>query len=335
LREFAKVMLILERLAPDQREWERMDALPDRLVFQTQAWLRFVEETQPGTEAVVAAVRRDGETVGYFTGLIARRFGVRILGSPFPGWTTGPMGFNLLDGAGRREALAALPPFAFRELGCLHLEIKDRQLGEEDFDGMGFRSSPFVTLEIDLDREEEEIFGGMSSACRRAIRKSQKVGLTVEEASGEGFADEYYAQLEDVFAKQGLTPPYDVERVRALIRCLEPTGRLLLLRAISSDGDRVATGIFPGMNHSTYFWGGASWRSGQILRPNEAIFWYAIRHWRDRGGRVMDLGGGGDYKLKFGPRSLTVPWARKARVPGLLRLRDLAEVVYRRAAMRR
>ena len=207
-------------------------------------------------------------------------------------------------------------------------------LHEEDFDAMGFRSSPSVTLEIDLDREEEEIFGGMSSACRRAIRKSQKVGLSVEEASGEEFADEYYAQLEDVFGKQGLTPPYGVDRVRALIRCIEPTGRLLLLRAVSSEGERVATGIFPGMNHSAYFWGGASWRSGQILRPNEAIFWHAIRHWRARGARVMDLGGGGDYKLKFGPRQLTVPWARKARYPGLLPLRDVAERLYRRAAMR-
>jgi GNAT acetyltransferase-like protein len=328
-------MLTLERLALDQCPWERMDALPDRLVFQTRAWLGFVAETQPGTEPVVAALLRDGATVGYFTGLVTRRFGVRILGSPFPGWTTGPMGFNLLDGVGRREALEALLPFAFRELRCLHLEIKDRRLLDEDFDGMGFRCSPFVTLEIDLDREEDEIFGGMSSACRRAVRKSEKVDLTVEEARGEGFAEEYYAQLEDVFAKQGLTPPYDVDRVRALIRHLEPTGRLLLLRAVSAEGERVATGIFPGMNHSAYFWGGASWRSGQILRPNEAIFWHAIRHWRARGARVMDLGGGGDYKLKFGPRQLTVPWARKARVPGLLRLRELAEHVYRRAAMRR
>jgi hypothetical protein len=73
----------------------------------------------------------------------------------------------------------------------------------------------------------------MSSACRRATRKSDKEGVRVEEAHGIGFADEYFPQLEDVFAKQSLRPPYGVERVRELIRCLEPSGNLLLVRALS------------------------------------------------------------------------------------------------------
>ena len=56
--------------------------------------------------------------------------------------------------------------------------------------------------EVDLRRPEEEIFGGMTSACRRCIRKAEKVGVTIEEADDLEFADDYYAQLRDVFAKQ-------------------------------------------------------------------------------------------------------------------------------------
>jgi len=79
-----------------------------------------------------------GERVGYFSGLVVRRFGVRILGSPFPGWTTESMGFNLAEGVSRRDAAAALVRFAWGPLRCAHLELKDRRLQAADLDGLGF-----------------------------------------------------------------------------------------------------------------------------------------------------------------------------------------------------
>ena len=314
----------LERLDFDNVEWPKLDAFEDRVVFQTREWIEFVSRTQ-GAEPVVAAVIDQGRTVGYFTGLVVSRYRLRLLGSPFPGWTTSSMGFNLEGSASRREAVRALVDLAFGPLGCVHLELKDRHLRAPDLDGLRFESSPKVTFEIDLAPDEDEIFASMTSACRRAIRKSGKDGLVVEEASGAEFADEYYAQLEDVFAKQSLRPPYGVARVRELIRCLEPTGRLLLLRARAPDGQSAATGIFPAMNGVAYFWGGASWRSHQILRPNEAIFWYAMRYWKARGMTVLDMGGGGDYKRKYGPRELEVPFFRKSRFKALMGLRDAAQ----------
>jgi CelD/BcsL family acetyltransferase involved in cellulose biosynthesis len=326
--------LALERLPHERCEWQELDSYPDRVIFQTREWLEFVARTQ-GAEPVVAAVQSNGDTVGYFTGLIVRPFHVRILASPFPGWTTSSMGFNLAAGVSRRAATEALVRFAFGSLGCVHLELKDRRLLADDLAGLGFEHTPDVTFEVDLTGEEEEILARMSSACRRAIRKGRKVGVRIEEVASEDFADEYHAQLRVVFARQGLTPTYGPGRVRELIRCLGPTGRLLLLRAVAPGGERIATGIFPAMNGTAYFWGGASWRSHQILRPNEAIFWYAMRYWRTRGMTRIDLGGGGDYKRKYGPRELSVPFFRTARVPGLLPLRDVAERVLTWRAFRR
>jgi len=325
--------LTLERIPLESCDWATMDAFGDRVLFQTREWLDFVAFTQ-GAEPVVAAVRDGASTVGYFTGLIVRRYGVRILGSPFPGWTTSSMGFNLQDGVSRGRAAAALPAFAFGQLGCLHLELKDRELTPGHVAGLGFRSTPAVTLEVDLEPQPDEIFARMTSACRRAIRKSEKEGVRIQEAAGEEFADEYHDQLTDVFAKQGLVPTYGADRVRALIRTLEPTGRLLLLRAVAPGGERIATGIFPAFNGVAYFWGGASWRQFQILRPNEAIFWYAMRHWRERGMRDLDMGGGGDYKLKYGPRELTVPSLRMSRSSGLEALRTTARWVLTRGTLR-
>jgi Acetyltransferase (GNAT) domain len=328
------VALRLERIPVGEAEWDRMDAFSDRVLFQTREWLDFVARTQ-AAEPVVAAVVDGSERVGYFTGLIIRRFGIRILGSPFPGWTTESMGFNLLEGVDRREAAAALTPFAFRTLGCAHLELKDRRLEKDDLGAFGYASEPTRTFELDLSADEDEIFGRMSSACRRAIRRGMKVGVTVEEASGAAFADEYYQQLVEVFARQSLVPTYGVERVRALISCLEPTGRLLLLRARAPDGPPIATAIFPAYNGTAYFWGGASTREHQILRPNEAIFWYAIRYWRDLGVTTLDLGGGGEYKLKYGPSELRLPAFRASRFRALPVLREIARrAVDRRQALR-
>lgn len=322
--------MALERLPLDVLESSWLDSFEDRVIFQTREWLQFVAETQRA-EPVIAAVNVGGTTVGAFTGLTFRRSGLRILGSPFPGWTTSTMGFNLPEEIDRRAACEALVRFAFGPMHCLHLELKDRRLAVGDLDGLGFDSDSTVNYMVDLARDEDAIFDNMSSACRRAVRKAEKSGVRVEEACGEDFADEYHAQLVEVFARQGLVPTYSPERVRALIRHLEPTGRLLLLRAVDPDGRKLATGIFPAYNGTAYFWGGASHRDGQSLRPNEAIFWYAMRYWRSRQVKALDLGGGGDYKLKYGPTEFDVPFFRRSRFAGMGTLRELA----RRKAERR
>jgi hypothetical protein len=311
----------LERLDPQDVDWAELDRLPDRLLFQTREWVEFIARTQRA-EPVVAAVVDDGRAVGWFTGLVVRRFGLRVLGSPLPGWTTDYMGFNLQPGIDRCAAAAALVRFAFGPLRCVHLEFKDRSFTERDVPGPGFRHTRAMTYEVDLTGSEDEVFSRMSSACRRAIRKAQKSGVTVEAAADRAFAEEYYTQLKDVFAKQALVPTYDLARVQELIRCLAPSGRLLALRARKPDGTTIATGIFPAFGGSAYFWGGASVREHQGLRPNELVFWTAMQYWRSRGVVNLDLGGAGDYKRKYGGRQIWTPWFRISRYPALPALRE-------------
>jgi CelD/BcsL family acetyltransferase involved in cellulose biosynthesis len=329
---YARPVLRLERVSPDEVD-SAVATKPARNVFQTPEWLDFVARTQ-GAEPVFARVERDGVQVGTFTGLVVRRFGVRILGSPFQGWMTGPMGFTLDPGVDRGEAVKALTRFAFRSLGCLHVELLDRCSGFDDLDGVRARLVEFKTFELDLRQSEEDLFGGLKSSCRRAVRKAEKEGVRVEEAHGVEFADEYYEQLLDVFARQGKQPPYDVERVREMIRSVEPSGNLVMLRAIAPDGTRIASALFPVGEDFAYFWGGAARTSHLSLRPNDALFWRAIRLFRERGVARFDLGGGGDYKRKFGATEKRIPYVRKSRLPGLLALRDLAAYVYKRRAMR-
>lgn len=329
--------LRLERIEPGPETWGEMDAFADRNVFQTREWLAFVAKTQ-GVELVVAAVKEGSTNVGYFTGLVDRRFGLRILGSPGPGWATWYMGFSLCEGTSRRAALEALASFAFGPLRCQHIELGDREMTVDDTRVAGAHVDMKLRVEIDLRRSEDEIWAEMSSACRRCIRKANKSGVVVEEVSDIAFADEYYDQLIDVFAKQGRTPVYDRERVHALIAELQPTGRLLLLRARDQAGRGIATGIFAGTNRAAYFWGGASWREHQGVRPNEAIMWHAVRHWKARGVEAIDLGGVVDYpyKRKYGVSEVRIPFVSLSKYSVLAAARALSlEVLRRRRRMLR
>ncbi|WP_433783344.1 GNAT family N-acetyltransferase [Actinomycetospora sp. CA-101289] len=315
--------LHLERCHPTDDDWRALDRLPGRELFSTRAWVEFLVDTQGG-EPVVAKVVAGERTVGWFTGLVVRRLGLRILGSPFPGWTTPSMGFAFLESVDPRDAARALHRFAFRDLGCVHLEFSDRSLREDDLAGLGFRSTLAMTFQLKLGTDDD-IFGAFTSSCRRAVRKAAKTGVVVEEATGPGFAEEYLEQLTGVFARQGLAPTYGVDRIRSLVDHLGPTGRLLLLRARDPDGTSIATGIYPADDATAYFFGGASVREKQILRPNEALFWHAMRHWRDRGVETFDFGGRGDYKRRYGGTEFWYPAFQRSRYPGLPALRGAAQ----------
>jgi hypothetical protein len=78
-----------------------------------------------------------------------------------------------------------------------------------------------------------------------------------------------------------------------------------------------------------YFWGGASWRHSQSLRPNELIQWHAMKVGKSKGIRVYDMGGEGDYKRKYGGYEITVPWFRKSKYRWVRYAREMAERSHR------
>jgi Acetyltransferase (GNAT) domain len=324
--KYSTLMLTFERVHPSPENWaSTLQQFPDHTLNQTPPWLSFLEETQKG-EIVIAALREGNAVLGYFAGIMIRRFGMRILGSPLPGWTTSYMGFVLEPKVPRTDALEALKHFAFRDLRCSHLELMDRNLGVGAIkDRYAFTSHN--GFEIDLSLGENDLFSNFSPACRRCIRKAVRSGVVVQEANDKGFVDDYYSQLRDVFAKQHLVPTYGMGRVSALIRHLLPTGNVLLVRAIDADGHCIATGVFPAMHDRAYFWGAASWRAYQYLRPNELLLWHAFQYWKSRSIHFFDMGGAGDYKRKYGGYEISVPWIRTSRYPVLPLLRNSAALL--------
>src|SRR5437016_2554617 len=317
-------MARFERVDLAAMDWDKVSgAFPDRIVYQTPAWLAFLAETQRA-EPVVAALKEGHEVLGYFTGAIVRKFGLGILGSPFKGWTCPYMGFNLRPSVPRRVAVEALPEFAFNQLRCVHFEVADSFLTLDDISGLSLTHEMRSTFEIDLTQTEEALLANMTKSCRWTVRKAEKNGIVIEQARDFEFADEYAAQLKDVFSKQGAAPLFGVELTRALLKHLLPTGMLLLLRARDPAGRCIATGLYPGANQTAYFWGGASWRDGQKLYPNELLQWHALRYWKNRGAKTYNMVGTMEFKQKFGGRETSVPLITKSKYRFISSLRSSA-----------
>jgi hypothetical protein len=320
-------VLRFHRVPIDEVDWDLLDSYADRVLMQRRGWLEFVQEITGG-EIVIAQIELDGQTAGFYSGILFRRCGVPILGSPFRGWTTAYMGFNLHPDVSRLEVLSGLDHFAFRQLGCLHYEVIDRWLTMDDGVDLGIAHRTIRNFQTDLTRTEDELFADMSSACRRAIRKSEKSGITIEHAAPEGFAEEFYSHLQDVFAKQGMTPTFGVDRVQKLVRHVYPSGDLLLARVRDPEGRSIATGIYPGFRNFGLFWGNGSLRPHQIHRPNEALHWHAMRYFKQKGIPLYDWGGRATYKAKYGVSTFSVVAFRKSRFSVIQYARDAAEKIY-------
>jgi hypothetical protein len=322
-------MLKLYQVTPTPDWWTRLDQFPDRLTYHTEEWIRFIAETQNAIP-VFADVYEGQSRVGCFHSLVIRRFGLNILASPFPGWTTDYMGFNMLPGIPRWLALQALEHFAFHDLGCVYFEVADRGFTPGDGERAGLELRLSSSYESDLTKSEPELLKGMARNYRRCIRKAARSEVVIEEAVGDDtFAAEYYEQLKDVFGKHGLVPTYSLQTVRDFFCHLYPTGHLALLRARDKEGKCIATGIYHGINKFAQLWGCASFRESLHLCPNQALHWYALRYWRNRGAETFDWGGGGKYKKQYGCHEIQVIRLSKSRIPLLSKLRDQAQSMVR------
>ena len=109
---FVGSMIQFHLLPSSKIPWDILDRFEDRVVFQSREWLEFIAESHHATP-VVAEIHEGSTLIGYFSGLVVRKIGARILGSSFPGWTTPYIGFNVRAGYSRSALLAPLAAWVF------------------------------------------------------------------------------------------------------------------------------------------------------------------------------------------------------------------------------
>lgn len=305
-----------------------IEEFPDKTIYTTADWYKYLIEDS-GVVPVIIKIYADGQHIGYFYAGEIKKFGIRIIASPFSGWSTCWMGFEVKEGINKFDLLDPLWNYLSKELHYLYCEIIDRDFSMEEAQARGYVCEPFPTLDLRIDRTDEALFKVFKTDCRNFIRQFERRGATIEIAeANDEFAQEYYDQLIDVFAKQELMPSYGLEKVKRIMHIFGKTGKLLCLRVRDPEGKSIASSIFFGFHKKCYFWGGASYREHQHYRPNEYMIWTAIKYWREKGCEVMDMVGDRAYKRKFGPEPQSYALVYLTKFPILISMRNLAKKIY-------
>ena len=277
-------------------------------------------------------ISKDGEFIGFFSALVVRKFGLKIVGSPFAGWSTPYMGLDVVDSSKKTKILQELIPFVMKETSCIYLQICDRDFDKEELElikNINASIRMVETLELGIEVDDAMQYKRMKNDCRNFIKQFERRGARIKEAiPDDAFAEEFYEQLIDVFAKQNLVPTYTVDKVKCLLKHLSKVNNVYCLRVLDPEGISIATSIFPGFNRKMFFWGGASLREYQHYRPNEYMIYTAIRYWRERGCTEFDMVGNRSYKKKFGSLVTNYPCIIVPKYRILLRLKDLAAYLY-------
>lgn len=323
------IMYIINEISKENLDLVEYNGFENKNLFTTLDWLEFVEEDSNVKPIFLRITNEKGDFQGYFTAMETKKFGFRIIGSPFPGWSTCFMGFDVVDGVNRYDLIPEVTRYLFKVKKAHIIEIEDRYLDIETAKEKKYTYSESGTLEVEIDKSDEELFKIFKSDARNFIRQFDRKGASLEFAEpSDEFAEEYYKQLEDVFSKQGMVPTYSLEKVKCILKHLKGTGKILCLMVKDPEGNPIGTSIYFGFKDKFFFWGGASYRSGQYYRPNEYMIWTAIKYWRERGVKIFDMVGIREYKRKFGSHEEYYAHLIIARNSFIIFLRNVAKKFY-------
>jgi hypothetical protein len=317
-------------LNPDQIDEQKFYDFDTKTVYTTKEWLRFIERTHLNVKVKVLEVYEHDQFVGYFTGAvvtIAKLF--RILGSPFNGWNTPCMGFDLYDPHKAINILPHVVRYFQTRYHCIYAQIYNMYFVKEELAQHGFKVQRSNGFQTDLSLSEQEIFAKFNRGTKANVKRFERMGCRVEEDYSQEFVDIYWDQLVDIFGKQGLTPSYDKKRVEVMIDELRKKERILCIKAVTPEGLCPATLIQVGYGYLTTTVGCPSFlKYRNEYRPNEALIWYAIKHWKGKEAKIFDYGGGGEYKKKYGGAAIEYHTSYFSRMPGLFMFKELANKAY-------
>ena len=317
------------RIRPTDSDWDLIENTYDSTVYKTRSWYGYLR--LQGCEDFVVSVSKDGLLAGFFVGEKLRR-GITLVASPFEGLGTAHQGLSMLKETTAEERISIykhLADWLFSTRQASYLQVEDWQIRDDEIpaDADFFHEAHRVKY-VDLTIPEEQLYSNMHQDCKYSIRKAIKNGIVVRECANlDAFLDAFYAQLEDVFDKKGMTPTRDKENVRKLLQATWPE-KTMLLEAITSEGDIAATAIVP--IHASYAatWQTASFRKFQNLRPNEILRWEAMRRSKERGAQIINFCGTQAYKDKFNPVLIHTSRLVFCKYRGLLLLKQAAKKSY-------
>jgi hypothetical protein len=179
-------------------------------------------------------------------------------------------------------------------------------------------STSFLGHQLSLAAGESALFSGFAESVRRALRKSEHGGLTVEFSQSPAAVRDYYALQGLTRRRHGVPPqPYGFFANIQKHILAKNGGWVVLARKGTTP---VAGGIFFHFGPTALYKFGASDETYQQLRANNLVMWHAIRRYAAEGFTHLDFGRtslGNDglrrFKLGWGVKEHRIDYVRYSR----------------------
>ncbi len=272
----------VQRLSPISEErWDsRLPANAGCSFFHGTAWAKVLQQTY-------------GYQPNYFATQAGEHLDALLPVMEVDSWLTGRRGVSL-PFTDYCEPLAGDSP-AFQQLFDQAVEYgRDRHWkylelrGGKQFLATTLPSQRFYGHELVLVDDEKELFAALTSSVRRAIRKAEKQGVTVEILQDARGIKEFYSLQCQTRRKHGLPPqPFKFFQNLQQYILAEGGGMIMLARL----GARTIAGsIFFHAGQQAIYKFGASDEAMLELRGNDLVMWAGIKHYASRGFRTLHLG---------------------------------------------
>ena len=141
---------------------------------------------------------------------------------------------------------------------------------------------------LDLTAGEDELFSRLESSVRRAIRKAEKIGVTVEVLQSLEAVQIFYSLQRKTRKKHGL-PPQPFKFFLNIHKHIlsQDMGMVVVAR---HHGRPIAASIYVNFGDRAIYKYGASDEAFQDLRGGNLVMWAAIKEYARRRVKHLDLG---------------------------------------------
>jgi FemAB-related protein (PEP-CTERM system-associated) len=262
----------------DQIEWDGyVGSTANASNYHRWAWGQAVEQSF-GHEAYYLAARSNGVIDGVLplVSMKGRFFGHFLVSMPFSSY-----GGVLAGTSEARKGLLERAVELAGGLGARHIEL--RQWTECDVPWK--ETTPKVTLEVELPKNRDELWGRLSSGMRNKVRNAKKHNLQIE-WGGSGFVDCFYSVFARNMRDLG-TPVYPRRWFENL--CCQFPGEIRIV-VVRDQGRPVAAGFVILFRDTVEFPWSASLRESRKKYSAVLMYWALLEWALQNGYRRVDLG---------------------------------------------
>jgi len=284
------------------KEWDEFASRYTDLIFYQSVWSRVLKEGLGG-QPLYFYLKEGGEIVAGLPGVLLDFKIFKIL------YASIPYG-HLIGEKSYYPAFLELLEKEFRTRGIDQIRLAESPFWEsyplESFKPVSARCSL-----LDLRGLEKEKFGGnYRSEVRRAIRKAQRHGLSVERATTRNGIEIFYQLYLSSMRRNRAMAKYPLRWFYALYEILIQKGIADILLAVRAEGGYAAGVVLVSSATSAHYLHNGSVEAYLENRPNDLLVDYIIRKGMEEGKTTLDFMGSDPndlsllrFKEKWGSQS--------------------------------